>query len=157
MLNEEQCNALLRNNVIEEISSIFSRHNLGYVRLFEAQFSDQHKKINFLVKDKEETPAFSDYHAKKEISKLLSTKDINIVIEADIDDEIKPIIERNIINFTREEINKFYENRCLSRKMSHVKLIYCHHFLVFVLISVLRFFIRIKCYRFIYFPISRAA
>jgi len=111
MLDNTQRNLLLDENTINDILKIFNKHQLTNAKIFSPQFSDQYGKINFLVTEKDYENPLAVNNALEEIKNFLKYENINVFSENILDEEIKPIVEREIIEFSYKSLYDFFNKK----------------------------------------------
>lgn len=109
MLTLGQCESLLSNSNIEKIHYIFSDQKIENIRIYEAQFSNEYGKINFLVTAKSDADGFALSEAKQEIEDLLQLEDgVQINDDQLLDEAIKPLMNKASIEFNRSNIEAIF-------------------------------------------------
>lgn len=108
MLDNAQCEFLMANDNIQQISEFFSQYNLVDIRITVPLANSQRDKIVFLVSDKHQRDGYTICKILNKLKKHLGSSSIDILIEENIGMIFSSDILGKAIPFTFYDIQEKY-------------------------------------------------
>jgi hypothetical protein len=114
MLDKAQCQLLLSNNTIKNISEFLVSENFGKIRLCEPPHDDLEGKIILLVIDPTNRDDYDQLRMQQRLRSKLSYDDIILLVEEDLKDDADEPYRQEItgrsVEFNVENVKKFQQD-----------------------------------------------